>query len=280
MSEIDRRAFLGTLPAAFVVGRDSLGDGARPRMRDLSELGVQLYTLRSALQEDVDRTLAAVAEIGYTKVEIAGLYGHSPREMRAKLDAVGLRCASSHHGLADVRGDWAAVLEGAQELGQDLIVVPSIPSDENTPDLLARVADDFNRAGEVAQAAGIRFGYHNHDWEFEPHPNGVLPMDLLLERTDPHLVDWQLDLFWIVHGGADPVRYLRATAGRVTSVHVKDRTADGGMVDVGQGVIDFATLLPLAEGLGLRHAFVEHDSPGDPIESVRRSYEHLRSLEP
>ena len=140
------------------------------------------------------------------------------------------------------------------------------------------MADDFNRAAESARSAGLRFGYHNHDWEFGPLSDGTIPMDLLLERTDDDLVDWQMDIFWLVNGGAEPVPYLEQTSGRVTSVHVKDRTADGQMVDVGDGVIDFASLLRLAGPLGLLHAFVEHDQPGDGLESVRRSFVHLSSL--
>ena len=101
------------------------------------------------------------------------------------------------------------------------------------------------------------------------------------ELTDPALVDWQMDIFWTVDDGEDPAALLEAHAGRVTSVHVKDRTADGRMVDVGTGVIDFGTLLPLGERLGLRHAFVEHDSPGeDPLESARRSLAHLHVVAP
>ena len=103
-------------------------------------------------------------------------------------------------------------------------------------------------------------------------------MDLLLERTEDDLVDWQMDVFWTVHGGADPVRYLSRAAGRVTSVHVKDRTSDGRMVDVGDGVIDFAALLRQADRQGLLYAFVEHDRPGDDLESVRRSFAHLSTL--
>jgi sugar phosphate isomerase/epimerase len=159
------------------------------------------------------------------------------------------------------------------------VVVPSVPAAERTPEGLRRLADDFDRAGEAARAAGLRFGYHNHDWEHRALADGTVPIDLLLERSDPAVVDWQMDIFWTVHGGADPERYLDETAGRVTSVHVKDRSPDGRMVDVGAGVIDFAALLPLAERHGLLHAFVEHDQPGDdPIASVRRSYEHLSAV--
>ena len=276
---IDRRTFLGALPAAAlltVCGPN--GSSASPR-RTLASYGVQLYTLRSVMADDVDGTLAAVAGIGYAEVEFAGLYELTPREMRERLDAAGLRAASSHQTVSEVRGNWASILDGAQELGQALVVVPSIPSGLRIPDGLRALADDFNRAGEAARAVGLRFGYHNHDWEHWALSDGTVPMDLLLERTEAGLVDWQMDVFWTVHGGADPVAYLNDTAGRVTSIHVKDRTSAGEMVDVGDGVIDFGALIPFAERLGLLHAFVEHDQPGeDAVESVRRSITHLSTL--
>ena len=276
MTAIGRRGFLATLPAAGAAWRHWATRGPARTRRALEGFGIQLYTLRDAMEDDVDRTLAAVAEMGYAEVELAGLHGRTPGEMRRALDAVGLTAASSHQSIEEVRGDWARVLDGARTLGQSLVVVPGLPGEERTAEGLRRVADDFDRAGEAAERAGLRFGYHNHDWEMRPLADGTVPIDLLMERTDPSVVDWQMDIFWTVHGGAEPERRLRS--GRVTSVHVKDRTADGEMVDVGQGEIDFASILNLAEANGLRHAFVEHDRPDDPLESARRSLAHLRVL--
>ena len=267
--------FLGARPGGLSVGAQGLVSG---RSLVLEEIGIQLYTLRALLSEDVAGTLAQVAEIGYRTVEFAGLYGLTPREMRRTLDAVGLRAVSSHAGVNDIRGDWTSFLEGAQELGQVFVFVPSIPESERTPEGLRKLADDFNRAGEMAVSAGLHFGYHNHAWEFVALSDGTITMDLLLERTEPRLVDWQMDIFWTVDGGGDPMAYLESHAGRVTSVHVKDRTPDGQMVDVGKGVIDFAMILPRAEELGMLHAFVEHDMPDAPIESVRHSFNALNAL--
>ena len=281
---MDRRSFIATMPAIGFLGSRPGGlpvgeEGLLPgRSLVVEEIGIQLYTLRVPLSEDVAGTLAQVAEIGYQTVEFAGLYGLTPGEMRTTMDAVGLRAVSSHAGVSDIRGDWASFLEGAQQLGQDFIFVPSIPESERTPEGLRKLAEDFNQAGEIAGSGGLHFGYHNHAWEFAALPDGTVPMDLLLERTEPRLVDWQMDIFWVVDGGGDPMAYLESQAGRVTSVHVKDRTPDGRMVDVGKGVIDFATILPRAEELGMLHAFVEHDTPDAPIESVRYSFNALSAL--
>ena len=287
---MDRRAFLGALPAAALAmrgldgpagalaprGLDGLAlQGAKPR---LDAIGVQVYTLRAEMADDTDRALAAIAEIGYTEVELFGDYALAGREMRNKLDAVGLRCASSHVSIETVRDDWDATLESAQELGQALIVVSSLPNNVRGTEGLVRVGEEFNEAGAAARAAGLRFGYHNHDWEFAPLAGGVLPIEVLLESTDPELVDWQMDIFWTVKGAGDPYALIEAYSGRVTSVHVKDRTPSGDMADVGAGVIDFRRILGRAEELGLLHQFVEHDFPADAIESVRASFAGLQRL--
>jgi len=242
-------------------------------------IGVQLYTLRSVMGDDMEGTLDALAEMGYTEVEFAGLWGRTAAEMRAIIDGFGLQAASSHHGLNQVRDGWDSTLEDAITLGQKWVVVPSINGDERTREGLLAVADDFNAAGEAARAAGLGFGYHNHSWEFEPLADGTIPYDLLLERCDPDLVKMQLDLFWAIHAGADPLQYFGAYPGRFTSVHVKGRTADGDMVAVGQGVVDWVGLFARSEQAGIEHYFVEHDSPGDdPVGNVRISFEALHGI--
>ncbi len=260
--------------SATASGGSEGGPGASP----FDRWGVQLYTLRDRIEDDLDATLAAVAAVGYAEVELFQLHGLTPAAMRSRLDAVGLRATSSHYPLQAFRGELEQSVDTAAALGQSLMVLPSIPSEVRTAEGLARVADDLSRAGERAAAAGIRVGYHNHDWELRPMADGTRPIDLLLDRSDPALVDWQMDIFWTVHGGADPLTMLAERGDRVSSVHVKDRTADGEMVDVGDGVIDFANILVDAAARALRHAYVEHDQPGDSVESVRRSYGHLTAL--
>ena len=284
-SIMDRRGFIGALPGTAlalgaVAGPSSLsGLGLLPaHLRHAPAavpIGIQLYTLRSIIGDEPGPVLAALAEIGYEEVELAGMYGRTASELRAELDAAGLRATSGHHELEEIRSGWDEAVQTALTLGHSQMVLPWLPDSERTTDGLARLADDLNRAGEVATEAGLRFGYHNHDWEHLPLPDGTVPMDFLLSRTDPGVVDWQMDIFWTVHAGADPLAYLELHSGRVPSVHVKDRTADGDMVDVGAGVIDFAVILGDAAGRGLQHAYVEHDNPFDPLETARASYEAL-----
>ena len=299
---MDRRAFLGVIPlSAAVAGamrdprnamasypagdgpepasRWGTGPGARAGRQELEGWGVQLYTLRSPLDDALQETLEAVAEMGYREVELFQLHGRTPSQMRTLLDAAGLSATSSHYGLAALEDDLERTLESALTLGQRLMVVPSIPPSRRDVAGLAGVAETLNRAGERIRSAGLRLGYHNHDWELRAVADGRRPIDVLLDATEAGLVDWQMDIFWTVHGGGDPLAMLRERSGRVTSVHVKDRTADGRMVSVGDGVIDFGEVLAVAEAQGLAHAYVEHDRPDQPLQSVRRSLRHLQTLD-
>lgn len=280
---IDRRSFLAGRAArsAEDAGRRGSTDAAPAPL--LPSIGVQLYTVREEMEADLDRTLATIAEIGYRDIEFAGLHGLSAAEMRRKLDAVGLVAVSSHHDPSVVlEGEWEQAVNDAAELGQSLIVVPWIDSGDRSWNDLARIADAFNEAGRIARAAGLRFGYHNHDWEHRRRDEGETPMEFLLRSTDPDLVDWQMDVYWTVQGHDDPRSafwQLEKYGDRVTSLHVKDRTGDGDMVDVGAGVIDYARFIPLSQRSGRVSAiFVEHDEPDDAIESVRNSFNHLNRM--
>jgi sugar phosphate isomerase/epimerase len=281
---IDRRAFLQIAGrAAGVVGVGLAGRpllGAPPgRATALSRFGIQLYTLRRPMGLDFEGVLLQVGELGYREVEFAGYYGRPPEAVRRVLKRAGLEAPAAHVGFDALGDDWPRTLAVAAEIGHGWVVVPWIPADARAgSDGYRRVAERFNRAGDEARRAGLRFAYHNHDFEFETTPEGDLPFDLLLEATDPELVEFEMDVFWTVRGGSDPLEYFRAFPGRFPLAHLKDMDGSGTMVDVGSGNIDFGAILRAADEAGLRHAFVEHDNPEDPLATARRSLEHLRSL--
>ena len=244
----------------------------------LSRIGVQLYTVRGLMRENVERTLEQVARIGYREVEFAGYFRKTPLEIRAILDANGLTSPSAHSAdLPSIRNRFAEVLEAATTIGHRTVICASLPSDEETVDGYKRAAAEFNRAGAAAAQAGLAFGFHNHEEEFRPlgSTNGY---DILLAECDPKLVKMQLDLFWTVKGGKDPLAYFAKYPGRFTSVHVKDMAADGAMVDVGAGRLPFATYFAQSKQAGIQHYFVEHDEPRDPMTSIAASYQYLRGL--
>jgi sugar phosphate isomerase/epimerase len=179
--------------------------------------------------------------------------------------------------MRDIRGEWQRALDAANTLGQEYVIVASIDRAERSADAYRRIAEEFNKAGEAAKAAGLKFGYHNHNYEFADL-GGTTGYDVLLAETDPSVVVMELDLFWAVQGGRDPLSLFAAHDGRFHLVHVKDRTANGEMVNVGSGVIDFRTIFARSAQAGIRHAFIEHDNPTSPLDDVRASFNHLRGL--
>ena len=244
----------------------------------IEKVGVQLYTVRDAMAKDFEGTITKVAEIGYQEVEFAGYYNRDPKAVRALLDKVGLTAPSTHVGF-DMMGDaWPKLLDDAKVIGHQYIVVPSIPDDlRKTQDGYRQAADRFNKAGEAALKAGIQFGYHNHNAEFQM-VDGRMPYDTLLEACDPKLVQFEMDLYWIIFGGADPLKYFARWPGRFPLVHVKDMTAQHTMTDVGSGVINWKQLFAHHEA-GIKHYIVEHDQPASPFDSIRASYGYLSKLE-
>jgi sugar phosphate isomerase/epimerase len=274
----NRRSFLSTCGAALLGAACSRVTN-RPERR-LDRIGVQLYTVRRDLARDFEGTLGRIAEIGYDEVEFAGYHDKQPSEVRAVLARLGLSAPSSHVPIEMFRSNADGVIAAAKQVGHRYLVVPWLnPAERRTIDDYRRVADDLNRFGEKVRAAGMQLGYHNHDFELAPI-DGSVPLDILIQRTDPNLVVLELDLYWVTKGGADPLTYFSRHPGRVHLVHVKDSAGapEHRMVDVGQGTIDFSTIFSRREQAGIRHAFVEHDEPANPLETLRVSYEHLAKL--
>lgn len=239
--------------------------------------GIQLYTLRTVLEKDPEPVLQALGQIGYREVEMAGRYGKSAAEFRAMLDRAGLRAPSTHIPIDQLSG--AALdqtIADAKVLGNEWIVCPWLDESMRTPDGFNRLVGVLNEAGRRINAAGLRFAYHNHNFEFSPLPDGTLPYDMLLSRTDAAHVKMEMDLYWITKAGKDPIAYMTRYPGRITLVHVKDMDAAGNMADVGQGTIDFARIF--AADPAIEHYFVERDDAPNPIENARVSYAALSRL--
>jgi sugar phosphate isomerase/epimerase len=244
----------------------------------IDRIGIQLYTVRALMEQNFDDTLRALGALGYREVEFAGWYGRTPAQIREALSGARLTAPSSHVDVAELRRDAARVVGTHAEAGFRYVVVPWLNvADRQTLDDWRRRADEFTAFAEAARRAGIGFAYHNHEFEFTPI-DGVLPMEILATRTDPKAVKLELDLYWTVAAGASPIKWITRWPGRVVAVHVKDRSADGKMVDVGQGTIPFGELLRAARANGLRHWFVEHDNPTDPMASAVASHRWLAQL--
>lgn len=270
-----RRDFLTALGAAAVAACTSTDSG--PVRRRLARIGLQLYTVRDLMAADFDATLAQVAEIGYAEVEFAGYFGRSPLEVAAALGQHGLVAPSSHVDYTTTSDAWQRTLDDAQAAGHTFVTVAWLPDEaRDTLDAWRRTAAWFDELGEAARAAGLRFAYHNHDFEFTA-ADDVVPYDLLLAETDPGLVEFELDVYWITKAGFDAVAYLDLHPDRFVMTHLKDSGGppDHAMLDVGSGTIDFDAVLAAAARANIEHHFVEHDAPADAIASIRASHDYL-----
>jgi sugar phosphate isomerase/epimerase len=281
----DRRSFLVTL------ARAALGAAALPYLRGTAlasepprrrvPIGLQLYTLRALMAQDFDGTLASVAKIGYREVEFAGYFGRTPLQVRDALRRHGLAAPSTHLALPASDDAWARALDDAVAIGHAWAVIPWLDASlRRTPDDWSRFAARLDTLGARARQAGLRLAYHNHDFEFSRGPDGRPYFDQLLATTDRTQVDFEMDVYWVTKAGGDPLDYLHRYPGRFPLLHLKDATAapERGMADVGRGTIDFARILSVAGGEGLRHAFVERDEAPDPLASARASYRYLSTL--
>jgi sugar phosphate isomerase/epimerase len=273
------------------LGGSALGITALPHLRGLSaaeivaadrleRIGIQLYTLRSLMEKDFEGTIARVAGIGYKEVEFAGYFGRTPQQVRDVLKKNGLTSPSTHIPMPADDAAWAATLNQAKAIGHEWVVIPWIDeAQRKAPEDWARMADKFNALAAKAKAAGLRFAYHNHDFEFMKVGNGT-GLDILLTRTDPALVDFEMDIYWIVKGGGNPFDFFARYPGRFKLMHAKDATAapERTMVDVGAGTIPFGKIFAARAQSGMQHVYVEHDQPADPMASARASFTWLNAL--
>ncbi|WP_330913895.1 sugar phosphate isomerase/epimerase [Flavobacterium sp.] len=284
---ISRRLFLinSTLAAAGVLAMPSLAFSS-----DKKAIGLQLYTLHKELSKDVKSTLEKVAAAGYTTVETYGFsikekfWGLSPIELKSILDENGLKAISGHYNsgsfLEDENTDeLIAAIEAAKILKQEYFTIPWIEESlrKNVEDYKKNAAR-LNKAGEMCKKAGLKLAYHNHDFEFQKH-NGLTGYEILLRETDKNLVDFELDLYWVVRSGNDPLRLFKENPGRFKMWHVKDmdninRTLN---TEVGSGTIDFKAIFKEAKLSGMKHFFVEQENnyTGNTFDSIKTSLDYI-----
>lgn len=253
-------------------------------------LGLQLWSVRDRMEDDVAGTLEWVRQQGFTEVELAGTQGMTPEAFRMELDRAGLRATAMHVPYERLRDSMEVVFEEAQTLGATDVGVAWIPHEAPfTPELARSTAADFNRWGAAAREHGLRFYYHNHGYEFRPASDGTIPFDVLMEETDPQTVFYEMDVFWTVHPGVDPVELLRRYPDRWKLMHVKDMAAgtatgdfSGGapaeaQVVVGTGQIAFPSILAAADEVGVEKYYVE-DETTDPIGNIPQTLDYLQGV--
>ena len=254
-----------------------------------SQIGLQLYSLRAQLQSDTPGALDKVKAFGVENVELAGTYQLTPEQFRQQLDARGLKAISGHFPYERLRDDVEGVARDAKILGLQYVgcawIPHSDPFDESTCRAAAAV---FNQAGEALAKHGLKFFYHPHGYEFQPFQDGTL-FDLLMHETNPKFVNFQMDVFWIVHPGQDPVKLLQKYGSRWQLMHLKgmrDSTPTGLLtgssnvtndVAVGQGKIDYVPVLRAAKKAGIKYYIIEDESPSSE-QQIPQSLAYLKSV--
>jgi sugar phosphate isomerase/epimerase len=245
-----------------------------------NRLAVQLYTVRREMQRDADGTLHAIADMGWPAVQVSG-FPYEPRELARTLKALGLATAGIHIGYDRFRDDLDGIAREAEALDTRDVVCPYLPEPLRTADELPRVRDTLWHAQEVLGRRGLYVSYHNHDFEFQTSVGGRNLIAYLLEPGPAVSLTAEFDVYWLAHGGQDPVTFMEPYRGRIRLFHLKDMTADDRrtFAEVGTGTLDFPAILAFGVASGVAWYAVEQDEcPGNPLDSLRTSWNNLQPM--
>ena len=229
------------------------------------------------MERDLTGTLAAVAAMGYSQLEFAGYFNHSPAEIARLLRTEGLDAPSAHIAPQDLIAQPEQALDQAATAGHSHVVLPWWEESLRHPEGYYQLAELLNRTGQMATERNLNLAYHNHDFEFSTEA-GWVPYDFLLTQTDPDHVSYELDLYWAVRAGRPPSGLFAEYPGRFTLLHVKDMAADGRETDIGKGQIDFAKMLSELPLEAVDYLFVERDEPEEPMASAALGLTRLNTL--
>jgi sugar phosphate isomerase/epimerase len=317
---MNRRGFIKR-SAAFSAAGLLFSSEIFGQMKLIDKIGIQFFSLPKLLEKDFAGALALLSKMGYKEVELygpypfspdsekktwesitpslgfkgSGFFGHTVNEVKNLLNQNGMTAPSMHSDLETLQSRMENLGEAAGLLGTEFVTLPAIPEDKRkTLDDYKRMAEIFNKIGDAAKKAGIKFAYHNHGYGLK-EMEGQVPLKLILDGTDPSLVYFEMDLYWTTAGGADPIAYLESYKNRYRLMHVKDMSkkvqfsGDGGspqqwielfpyMTTAGSGVIDLKTILPKAKENGVKHFIVEQDMVAQPEVNLKKSIDYLASL--
>lgn len=270
-----RLAFAGTGLAATQTGVMALAPAAKYPI----PMGIQLWSLRDVLKDNIPNVLQQVAQMGFTSVEPygfdGGFYGYTHTDFKELCAGFGLDILSTHTGITVENAEKYA--QSAAQIGMKYLVLPSLMGRPGkTIDDFKNLASELNRMGEICQQSGIKLAYHNHDFEFKIIDNQT-PYDILLQETQPNLVHFQMDIYWVVKGGKKPADYFENYPGRFALWHIKDLSNEGESCIVGNGKINYKKLLKDADTAGLQYAVYEQEqySEGEPLQCARESAKYL-----
>jgi sugar phosphate isomerase/epimerase len=249
--------------------------------RKVKNTGVQLYTFRREMLADAKGTLQQIASLGIKQIESARsdkghYYGLSPKEMKQVCTDLGMTLRSGHVHIDD---KWKQTVNEAAESGQEYVICSTMPTDGQTKDNYKKVAEAFNKAGEDCKKLNLKFGYHNHAYEFDNDKGQVL-YDVLLDNTDAAFVNMEMDLGWVIVGGKNPLDYFNKYPGRFPLWHLKDMDlVKKHSVEFGKGSLDIVAMLKHSKKAGMKYFFVEQEEyASGPFESMKENMDYLAKL--
>ncbi len=288
----------------------------------LNSIGVQLFSLPKLLEKDFNLGIKKIAEIGYKEIEMygpfpfsvdaikkrwdsitpalgfsgSGYFGNTLKEIKTILEENRVNVTAIHLDMATMQANMDEIGRAGDQLGFKYIGLPSIPEEKRkTLDDYKRVAEEFNEIGEKANKVGLKFAYHNHGYGLS-EIDGQIPLDIIFNQTDPNLVFFEMDIYWTVAGGANPIDYLKSYPGRFHLMHLKDMkkkvrfSGDGGdpsqwielfpyMATLGEGILDIPSIILFAQKKGVKHFYVEQDMVDNPEVALEKSFDYLKTIE-
>lgn len=277
-----RRDFLKT--AGFAAGALLPASRMMAAYKGGGNFGLQLYSVKEDIAKDPKSVLKQVASYGYTQVESfegrQGMFwGLQPKEFKQYIGDLGMTIVSSH---CDYSKDFEKKAADAASIGMKYLICP-YKGPQKSIDDFKRFADEFNKAGAICKKNGIRFAYHNHDYSFKP-VDGQVPQDVMLSSTDPSLVDFEMDIYWVVTAGVDPIAYMKKYNNRFRLCHVKDRkkgaTENDASCVAGTGSIDYRSITAQSKKYGMQYFIIEQErfDEGTPLECAKRNADYMKTL--
>lgn len=318
---MDRRDFI-TDSILVSMGLLALGaTGCASTDKRSLAVGVNLFSLPKMLETDFRGGIEMLSKMGYTEIQLfgpfsfsaesakkewdaitpmlgftgSGYFGQSLQEFKSVLDEFNIKATASHLDLDTLQNRMPSLGEFASTLGIEYVGIPAIPEEKRTSlDDYKRIAEAFNKIGEEAKKIGLKYAYHNHGYGLQ-EVDGKIPLNIILEETDPDLVFFEMDIYWTAAGGANPVEYLQAYPNRYKLMHLKDMTekvtfsGDGEspsqwvelfpyMTTLGSGVLDIKAIVETGEKAGVEHLYVEQDMVNNPRAALKSSIDYLRAL--
>lgn len=290
----NRKDFLKTsaaITAGFTIAGLPLLSTALNGPAKTKRYGMQLYTVRNDISKNLAGTLQYVAKAGYSQIELFGFdgkkfFGKTAKEFKAMFKANSLTAPSGHYylpsffyeGKDDV---WKSAIEAANIMGNEYMVIPYLDDKHRSTEDFKKLVDVIGKAAELTKAAGMKLSYHNHDFEFGKMDDGKTYYEFLLTQTDPKMVYFEMDLYWVVYAGHNPIDWFKKYPGRFTMWHVKDMTTnkkgEKESTQVGDGTIDFSSFFAQRKLSGLKYAFMEQEAYTMPEEQcIKRSINYMK----